>query len=119
MSPGASAVQSCDPVCRLSFALHLNLQVKVQYSDPAGSFLHTSAAKQVNVVLRHGHRPGTADIEISLPKLVCVLHCPSNPTVLSCIAAHAFCLLLYCIQMEASVTAVATHCTASHGATCK
>ena len=46
------------------------VQVKVQYSDPAGSFLRTSAAKQVSVLLRHGHRPGTAEIDISLPKAV-------------------------------------------------
>ena len=46
------------------------LQVKVQYSDPSGSFLHTAASKQVEVVLRHGKRPGTAEIEIGLPKLV-------------------------------------------------
>ncbi|DBA78175.1 hypothetical protein WJX79_002289 [Trebouxia sp. C0005] len=44
--------------------------VKVQYSDPAGTFLHTSTGKQVEVILRHGHRPGTAEIEIGLPKLL-------------------------------------------------
>lgn len=47
-----------------------DLQVKVQYSDPAGTFLHTSSAKQVSVVLRHGYKPGTAEIEIELPKVV-------------------------------------------------
>lgn len=50
--------------------LALQVQVKVQYSDAAGSFLHTSSAKQVSVVLRHGHRPGTAEIDIDLPKAV-------------------------------------------------
>lgn len=46
------------------------VQVKVQYSDPAGSFLRTSAGKQVSLLLRHGHRPGTAEIDIGLPKAV-------------------------------------------------
>ncbi|DBB11144.1 TPA: DNA helicase, variant 2 [Trebouxia sp. C0006] len=48
----------------------LSADVKVQYSDPAGTFLHTSTGKQVEVLLRHGHRPGTAEIEIGLPKML-------------------------------------------------
>ncbi len=44
--------------------------MKVQYSDPAGTFLHTSTGKQVEVTLRYGHRPGTAEVEIGLLKLV-------------------------------------------------
>lgn len=55
--------------------LALEVQVKVQYSDAAGSFLHTSSAKQVSVVLRHGHRPGTAEIDIDLPKAVSAHFC--------------------------------------------
>ena len=55
---------------RPAATLFWQVQVKVQYSDPAGSFLHTSSAKQVCIVLRHGHRPGTAEIDINLPKAV-------------------------------------------------
>ena len=44
--------------------------MKVQYSDPAGSFLHSNAAKQVDIALRQGRRFGTAELEVGLPKLV-------------------------------------------------
>ena len=44
--------------------------MKVQYSDPAGSFLHSNAAKQVDIALRQGRRLGTAELEVGLPKLV-------------------------------------------------
>ena len=60
--------------------LSWQVQVKVQYSDPAGSFLHTSSAKQVSVVLRHGHRPGTAEIDINLPKAVRACTCFPHTT---------------------------------------
>lgn len=54
------------------------MQVKVQFSDPAGSFVHNSNGKQVQIELQHGCRPGQAFLCVGLSKPVntCFHHTP-------------------------------------------